>query len=77
MKAETIVIETEFIRLDSLLKLAGCVESGGQAKWLIQQGEVRVNGEVCTQRGKKLRGGDAVQFGAHVFCVCAGPQEPA
>lgn len=53
-------IETEFIRLDSLLKLASLVETGGQAKWMIQNGEVMVNQEVCTQRGKKIRPGDTV-----------------
>lgn len=53
-------IETEFIRLDSLLKLASLVETGGQAKWMIQNGDVLVNQEVCTQRGKKIRPGDTV-----------------
>ncbi|MBQ6707195.1 MAG: RNA-binding S4 domain-containing protein [Clostridia bacterium] len=57
---ETIVIDTEFIRLDDLLKLAGAVRSGGQAKFLIQNGAVTLNGEVCTMRGKKLRPGDLV-----------------
>ena len=55
---ETITIETEYIRLDALLKLAGLAETGGQAKVMIQGGEVTVNGELCTQRGKKLRPGD-------------------
>ena len=50
----------EFIRLDDLLKLNGCVETGGQAKILIQSGGVLVDGEVCTMRGKKLRGGEVV-----------------
>ena len=53
-------IQTEFIRLDSLLKLACAVDTGGQAKWMIQNGEVSVNGEICTQRGKKIRSGDTV-----------------
>ena len=57
---ETIVIDTEFIRLDDLLKLAGAVRSGGQAKFLIQNGAVILNGEVCTMRGKKLHPGDLV-----------------
>ena len=57
---EKILIHTEFIKLDSLLKLAGLVETGGEAKLLIQDGQVLVNGEVCTMRGKKLRGGDTV-----------------
>ncbi len=57
---ETIEINTEFIRLDDLLKLAGAVRSGGQAKFLIQNGGVTVNGDVCTMRGKKIRPGDTV-----------------
>ena len=53
-------LQAEFIRLDDLLKLNGCVETGGQAKILIQSGGVLVDGEVCTMRGKKLRGGEVV-----------------
>ena len=53
-------LQAEFIRLDDLLKLNGCVETGGQAKILIQGGGVLVDGEVCTMRGKKLRGGEVV-----------------
>ena len=53
-----ITIRTEFIKLQDLLKLANAVGSGGEARERIQGGEVRVNGEVCTQRGKKLRPGD-------------------
>ena len=55
-------IDTSFIRLDSFLKLCDAVQPGGHAKLVIQNGEVRVNGEVCTQRGKKLRGGDVAEF---------------
>lgn len=50
------------IRLDQFLKLAGAVGSGGQAKVLIQQGAVKVNGVVETRRGRKLRPGDVVEF---------------
>ena len=57
-KEKTIQIDTPFIRLDSALKLADAVQSGGHAKIIIQNGEVTVNGEVCEQRGKKLRAGD-------------------
>jgi ribosome-associated protein len=57
-----IKIITEFIKLDSLLKLAGLVYTGGEAKTLIQQGEVTLNGAVCTERGKKIRNGDTVCF---------------
>ena len=59
-KNYTTKIETEFIRLQDLLKYEGLCETGGFAKMRIQAGEVRVNGEVCTMRGKKLRGGDSV-----------------
>ena len=55
-------ITTEFIRLQDLLKLANLVETGGEAKERIQDGEAMVNGETCTQRGKKLRPGDTVIF---------------
>ena len=51
-------IDTEFIKLESAMKLANMVPSGGVAKVMIQGGEVMVNGEVCTMRGKKLRPGD-------------------
>lgn len=53
-------IKTYFIKLDSLLKLADLVESGGTAKMIILEGRVSVNGEVCTMRGKKIRPGDIV-----------------
>lgn len=59
---EKISIETEFIKLDSMLKYAAAVGTGGEAKLLISEGMVTVNGEVCTQRGKKLRPGDKVQL---------------
>ena len=58
MEKISITIDTEYIKLDSLLKLAGAVSTGGEAKLLIQDGRVAVNGETCTQRGKKLRPGD-------------------
>lgn len=57
-----IKIKEEFIRLDAALKLAGFVSTGGHAKIVIQNGEVLVNKEVCTQRGKKLRLGDTASF---------------
>ena len=55
---ETIEITTEYIKLQDLLKFAAAVQTGGEAKMVIQEGEVTVNGEVCTMRGKKLRPGD-------------------
>ena len=55
-------IEEEYIRLDNLLKFAGAVDTGGQAKFIVQNGEVELNGEICTQRGKKIRVGDKVKY---------------
>ena len=64
-EAIQIPITTEFIKLESFLKLSNAAESGGMAKNFIQNGEVSVNGEVCTMRGKKLHVGDRVRlFGA-------------
>ena len=57
-----IKIDTEFIKLDSLLKLSGVAPTGGAAKIFIQDGEVKVNGEVCFMRGKKIRSGDKVEI---------------
>ncbi|MBR3628976.1 MAG: RNA-binding S4 domain-containing protein [Oscillospiraceae bacterium] len=61
MKTEKVKIRTEFIKLDQLLKFAGLCDTGGFAKELVQQGAVKVNGEVCTMRGKKIRPGDVVE----------------
>ena len=69
---EKIPIHTEFIKLDSLLKLAGLVETGGEAKLLIQNGQVEVNGEVCTMRGKKLRAGDTVTLDGRTVAIGQG-----
>lgn len=63
MKTKEITITTEFIKLDSFLKYAGEVITGGIAKERILNGEIIVNGEVCTMRGKKLRAGDEVTVG--------------
>ena len=57
-----IEIKEDFIRLDSLLKLSGIAETGGHAKIIVQNGDVKVNGEVCTMRGKKMRKGDIAEF---------------
>ena len=59
---ETIQIQTEFIKLDAFLKFAAMVGTGGEAKLVIADGLVQVNGEVRTMRGKKLRAGDTVTF---------------
>lgn len=60
MSKQTFTLEAEYIRLDDLLKLTGCVQTGGMAKVLIQSGGVTLDGEVCTMRGKKLRGGEVI-----------------
>lgn len=69
---ELITINTEFIKLQDLLKFANLVSTGGEAKIIIQEGEVAVNGEICTQRGKKIRpGDDVVMDGRHYSVVYA------
>ncbi len=60
---EKIAITTEYIKLDALLKFAALLASGGEAKTAVTEGLVKVNGEVCTMRGRKLRPGDRVEFG--------------
>ena len=60
MQEQTVNITTEYIKLDALLKFAGAVETGGESKQAVQEGQVTVNGEVCTMRGKKCRPGDVV-----------------
>jgi ribosome-associated protein len=64
-----IKIKDDFIRLDSLLKLANLVNTGGHAKVVIQNGEVKVNGEVCTMRGKKIREGDICEYSGEKITV--------
>lgn len=64
-----IAITTEYIKLEGLLKLADAAPSGGMAKNFILEGEVLVNGEICTQRGKKLRPGDKVSFDGVIYQV--------
>lgn len=60
MQQKNVKISTEFIKLEGLLKFEGIAETGGDAKGIIQDGDVSVNGELCTQRGKKIRPGDVV-----------------
>ena len=64
-----IQITTEFIRIDALLKFAALVGTGGEAKYVIAEGLVKVNGEACTMRGKKLREGDIVEFAGETVKV--------
>ena len=64
-----VTIKTEYIKLDALLKFAGLADTGGEAKEAVQSGLVKVNGEVCTMRGKKLRPGDVAEYGGTVIEV--------
>ena len=71
-KIQKILIHTEFIKLDALLKYAGLCETGGEAKELVQGGAVKVNGEVCTMRGKKCRPGDTVELDGQTIEIGMG-----
>ena len=73
---KTIIITTEFIKLQDLLKFANLVETGGEAKEQVQAGEVTVNGEVCTMRGKKIRPGDDVCFQGEHYTVAYEARAP-
>ena len=66
---ENIKINTEYIKLDQFLKLANISQTGGHSKILIKEGHVKVNGEVCLQRGKKLRSGDKIEVEENLFVV--------
>ncbi len=68
---KTLSITTPFIKLDSAMKLADAVGSGGTAKLLIEDEQVRVNGEICTQRGKKLYPGDRFRFDNTDYLITA------
>ena len=68
--AVPVVIGTEFIKLESAMKLANIVPSGGSAKLEIQEGNVTVNGEICTMRGKKLYPGDKFSFDGDEYLIC-------
>ena len=67
--ATPVVIQTEYIKLQDAMKYANIVYSGGEAKALIQEGAVLVNGEECTMRGKKLRPGDKFTFDGTVYLI--------
>lgn len=67
MAKKQVQITTEFIRLDAALKLANAVQTGGHAKIVITEGEIKVNGEICTQRGRQLRKGDTFSFANTVY----------
>ena len=68
-----VLISTEYIKLDSFLKLSGVSQTGGEAKLLIKSGKALVNHQPCLMRGKKLRPGDQVKVGEETFEVTAKP----
>ena len=72
MPTEFVRIHTDYITLQDLLKLTGAVDTGGEAKVRVRNGEASVNGEPCTQRGRKLRPGDTVSFRERHFTVGHG-----
>ena len=69
MEIKRLSIKEDFIRLDSAMKLAGIVSTGGHAKTVIQNGEVKVNGEICLMRGKKLKSVDTAEFDGFKFVI--------
>ena len=69
---EKLPIKTPFIKLDSALKLSGLAETGGTAKMFIEEGSVQVNGDVCTQRGRKLYPGDKLFFRNSLLVITDG-----
>lgn len=77
MKKEVlpVLIQTPYIQLDALLKYAGVCGTGGEAKFHISEGLVRVNGQVCTQRGKKLAAGDSVEFDRFLIEIGKQPEK--
>ncbi len=66
---EKLAIRTDFIKLDSAVKFSGIADTGGMAKLIIEEGEVRVNGEVCLMRGKKLYPGDSFSYRKNAFII--------
>lgn len=66
---EKVIIDTEYIKLDQLLKFVNAVDGGGMAKNVIKDGLVKVNGEVTLQRGKKLRNGDTIEFNGQNYLI--------
>ncbi len=65
-----VAIQTEFIKLESAMKFANAIDTGGMAKAVVQDGQVKVNGEVCTMRGKKLYPGDTFSFMGANYQIC-------
>jgi ribosome-associated protein len=73
-KAEKISISTEYIKLDAFLKFACIASTGGEAKLMIEDGLIKVNGEGCTQRGKKLRPGDRISVNGELFEIISSDE---
>ena len=73
--ATPLTIETEYIKLEAAMKFASAVATGGEAKALILEGLVEVNGEVCTMRGKKLRPGDTFRFDGRTYQIFGNAAE--
>lgn len=69
MKNDLVFIYTDFIKLEAALKLANCVSTGGEAKAVIQDGQVKVGEEVCLMRGKKLYDGDSFRFNGKTYTI--------
>ena len=69
-----VAITTEYIKLQDAMKLANAAETGGEAKLMIQDGQILVNGEICQMRGKKLRPGDSVRFNGAEYLVADAAQ---
>ena len=68
-KHEDFILKSEYIRLNDLLKNVSAVNTGGHAKIVIQNGDVKVNNEICTMRGKKLRAGDIVEYEGIIYDI--------
>ena len=70
-----VAITTEYIKLQDAMKLANAAETGGEAKLMIQEGQILVNGEVCQMRGKKLRPGDRFVCDGQTYLICTYESE--
>ena len=70
-----VAITTEYIKLQDAMKLANATETGGEAKLMIQEGQILVNGEICQMRGKKLRPGDRFVCGSQTYQICTHESE--
>ena len=75
MEEKTLPVTTPFIKLDAALKFSGVAETGGHAKLLVEEGRIRVNGESCSQRGKKLYPGDTFEYKNIRFTVTAADED--